>query len=587
MGQPRRPGAVFTAAVMAVAVLAVAPVGDASPGDSLFSSGPQARVAARSMVRSRAATLVQPLADAAGPLPVTIDLFEDTSVTTTLTRRPGPGAVVWTGTLPGRVDTPVVITVTDGYVFGTVHLGDRGVYTIRGTGDGAVTIGEVDPAVLGPESDPQPIPAPPSSTGGGAGTAVRSGTPKLDVMLLWSVQVLDIEFGGDLSAARAWADARIAELNTIFADSEIDAVARLAYAGTAAYDDGGDDAASILDDLNNLTFGVGEDCDGFTPGTQECDPTGLLDVERSQRALVGADVAFLVVEDPDEYGIAWRNCTPDTSAPLPNASAFCSKDYAFGVGVFDAVDAHYTMDHEIGHLLGGAHDAANQTSDKDYARGFKQYLGLVDPGNFSTVLAYECSPGPSECSPRVGVYSNPDVIWAGDGTSPMGEPIGDPGKPHGDDGADNAAHFRVSIPIVAGFYSLKTCHGRTPTILGTDGPDVIDGTGGRDVIMSFGGADTIDAKGSKDRVCAGGGGDTVNGGGGKDKIWGQAGADDLSGGSKSDKIKGGSGDDVIDGGSGSNDRLYGDGGTDELDGGKGGSDECYTGESYARCEVFA
>jgi len=575
---------------LAAAVLALAPPGDAAAAPALFSTGPEARVDGHALLRSRSASLALPLADAAGPLAVTIDLFDDTSVSVTLTRRPGAGPAVWTGRLPGRVDTPVLITVTDGYVFGNVRLGTRGDYTIRGSGDGRVTIGQVDTAALALEAAPLAMPATDPSGGDGLSAPVaRASAPKLDVMLLWTTAVLNTEFGGDEDAARAWADARIAEMNAVLADSEIDATARLAYAGTTSYPDtfAGE---SIIDDLYHLTFRAGDDCDPSTSGVQECDPEGLLDTERAQRALIGADVAVLVVEDDNEGGIAWRNCPPDTSQPLPNVGPFCSKDFAFAVGEFNAVDAHLTMDHEIGHLLGGAHDKDNQSpdpADRDYARGYKQYLGFHDPGNFSTVLAYECSPGPTECAARVGVYSNPDVIWSGDGTSPMGEPIGDPAKPHGDDGADDAAHFRVSIPIVAGFYSLETCHGRTPTILGTADPDVIVGTSGQDVIMSFGGGDTITSKGGKDLVCAGDGADTVDGGGGKDKIWGQGGGDDLSGGSKSDTIRGGSGNDEISGGSGSNDRLFGNSGTDDIDGGKGSNDECYSGESYSRCEVFA
>jgi Ca2+-binding RTX toxin-like protein len=581
-----RLGAAAAALTVVAALLAVAPPGDAAGAPVVFSNGPAARADGHALVRSREASLTLPLADAAGPMVATINLFADAAVTTTLTRRPGGGTAVWTGRVPGRVDTAVLITVgDDGYVFGNVHLGTAGDYTIRGTGGGRVTIGQLDTAALAPEAGAVPVPR---STSTGVGStpapAPRAAAPTLDVMLLWTTTVLDAEFGGDENAARAWAAARIAEMNAVFADSEIDATARLAYAGTTDYPDtfAGE---SIIDDLYHFTFRAGDDCDGVTAGVQECDPEGLLDTERAQRALIGADLAFLIVEDDDEGGIAWRNCPPDTAEALPNVGPFCDANYAFGVGEFSSVDGHFTMAHEIGHLLGGAHDAANQTSDKDYARGYKQYLGLLDPGNFSTIVAYECSPGPAECAPRVGVYSNPDVIWSGDGTSPMGEPIGDPSKPHGDDGADNAAHFRVSIPIVAGFSSLETCHGKTPTILGTDDPDVITGKSGKDVIMSFGGADTIEAKGAKDWVCAGDGADTVDGGGGRDKIWGQGGGDDLSGGSKSDTIRGGSGNDEIFGGGGSNDRLFGDSGTDDLDGGKGGNDECYTGESYNRCEV--
>ena len=113
-----------------------------------------------------------------------------------------------------------------------------------------------------------------------------------------------------------------------------------------------------------------------------------------------------------------------------------------------------------------------------------------------------------------------------------------------------------------------TCGGRTATIVGTEGPDELDGTDGADVIVGLGGADIINGFDGNDLICAGRGADIVDGGPGRDRIWGNAGADELSGSGGRDRLFGQGGDDVLHGGGG-NDRLRGGGADDTLIGGRG------------------
>jgi len=148
------------------------------------------------------------------------------------------------------------------------------------------------------------------------------------------------------------------------------------------------------------------------------------------------------------------------------------------------------------------------------------------------------------------------------------------------------------------------CMGQQATLIGTSGPDVLNGTPGNDVIMGFGGADTINGLGGNDLICAGDGADDVHGNGGKDRIEGGTGDDTIYGDAKrdrlfggdgddtiygdagNDRIFGGTGDDTLRGNAGIRDRLYGGAGVDDLDGGTGGDDHCTTGETYAFCEVI-
>lgn len=113
-----------------------------------------------------------------------------------------------------------------------------------------------------------------------------------------------------------------------------------------------------------------------------------------------------------------------------------------------------------------------------------------------------------------------------------------------------------------------TCGGQTPTMVGTDGDDVLVGTSGVDVIFGGRGDDQIYGLGGDDFLCGGGGADLLSGGEGNDYVSGDYGADELHGLVGDDVLEGGLGDDRIRGQSG-NDRLVGGPGDDDLFGARG------------------
>ncbi len=152
------------------------------------------------------------------------------------------------------------------------------------------------------------------------------------------------------------------------------------------------------------------------------------------------------------------------------------------------------------------------------------------------------------------------------------------------------------------------CWGTSPTIVGTDGDDVINGTSGVDVIMAGAGNDVIDGRGDDDLICGEEGEDTIfarpgdgaiDGGPQRDlitferagssgvtvdlsareatgsldlrkveNVMGTPGDDTLIGDGKVNILDGGEGDDVIDG-LGGNDILSGGPGLDFIEGGFG------------------
>ena len=69
----------------------------------------------------------------------------------------------------------------------------------------------------------------------------------------------------------------------------------------------------------------------------------------------------------------------------------------------------------------------------------------------------------------------------------------------------------VAGPVSAA--DTVTCLGKTATIVGTPGPDVLLGTNGRYVIAGLGGNDIIAGRGGNDLICGGRGKDRIVGNG--------------------------------------------------------------------------
>ena len=112
------------------------------------------------------------------------------------------------------------------------------------------------------------------------------------------------------------------------------------------------------------------------------------------------------------------------------------------------------------------------------------------------------------------------------------------------------------------------CAGLTPSIVGTSGDDVIEGTFEDDVIVGLGGNDVINGASGSDTICGGDGNDIINGQSQADTIFGEAGNDTITGAAGADILDGGPGNDIINGNS-QKDVLSGGDGDDTIDGGAG------------------
>lgn len=106
-------------------------------------------------------------------------------------------------------------------------------------------------------------------------------------------------------------------------------------------------------------------------------------------------------------------------------------------------------------------------------------------------------------------------------------------------------NLRLSGDVV---FPAGTCAGKTATISGTTGNDVIRGTAGNDVIQAFEGNDVIYGLAGNDTLCGGLGDDVIQGSDGADNLIGETGNDVLQGGNQNDTLNGGPGSDICDGG---------------------------------------
>ena len=130
--------------------------------------------------------------------------------------------------------------------------------------------------------------------------------------------------------------------------------------------------------------------------------------------------------------------------------------------------------------------------------------------------------------------------------------------------ADGAGNVYATSQVGSSIYrlldpALAACGGSLPTVFGTRGPDVLDGTPGADRIGGGDGDDVITGAGGDDVLCGGGGDDLLKGGPGNDT---------LIGGDGKDNLRGAAGDDTLLGGDGS-DRLLPEAGEGIADGGPG------------------
>lgn len=313
------------------------------------------------------------------------------------------GGSVWVGHVRGHGnDYPVLISVYLGQVNGSIAT-PNGKLRLEGTEDRALLtdMEAANERVLVPSMD-DVAPTPrtvnrnaTSSTGPGssaniatAASSATSGSPaQIDLLILFTTQ-LQTQLGG-YSQTIARLNLLVSTANNAYKNSGIYVSLNLIYAQPVNY------AYNTADDSTALT-------------DLQSDPNVI-----ALRNQYGADVVAMV--RPFQASICGLSyITAD----------FTNPDYAFSV-IEDGMNGGYycditTLTHEVGHVMGAAHDVATSVQYSSSVDGYPAYNRGYCNGSAGTIMSYTVAA--NGCSPLAQYFSNPNLNSCG--SAACGVPIG-------------------------------------------------------------------------------------------------------------------------------------------------------------------